>query len=395
MSRNNSSSNLRKDSSTPSLVEFPSLRDRDSTTSTPSSSTVTGASNTPNLPSRNGSPANLLQPKNRRVSSAREAARESSPARNLSSTSLSRLATSVASQSSPAVTQTTTANQPTTQPSQESQSQDQTQSIKDSVQPLSPRPQRPINPNVPHWPTSPRLSLSRSPPPMVRSPSITSPRKSVEPRDMTLPPQMSVVKGRESPGKGYSGDEPRDGQQSYFQHLPAQRPPRTIGSPAPGLETVTESSLPSTPAIGMSQTMSTDSIASRLTQAEERRAKQQAKDAETKARQSESSISSRTTHESESDTGNQSDRKPPSRAPSRALSRRPTVSASSSKAAQDGTGDMRAEIETVVSVPQQINPGSVRLTKKPSQETIRPAKKEKRRPKRAPTGPNAREYIYA
>ncbi|EWC46506.1 hypothetical protein DRE_04229 [Drechslerella stenobrocha 248] len=375
MSRNNSSTNLRRDSATPNnLVDFSHARDKD-----PSGVLNAPTSTTPGIPSRDSSPAIPLSqpPKNRRLSSAREGRREASPspARSISSTSIARLANFTASQSSPALAQmagngAAAANQQVPAVIMEQQ------------QPLSPRPQRPIHPNVPHWPTSPRLSLSRSPPPNARSSSITSPRKPLD-STLTLPPPSMAAKDKESPGRGQSGDESSD-RISYFHHYGTQRPPRPLASPAP-LETVTESSLPSTPAIGMVD----KSIDARLHEAEQRR--QETSSMST--RPSESSISSsRTTtaQESESDTGNMSDRKPPSRAPSRTVSRRPTVTASTAKA-QDASGEVKAEIETVTSIPQQINPaGTVRLTKKASQETIRPVKKEKhrKRQKRAP-GPGA------
>ncbi|KAF3939402.1 hypothetical protein ABW19_dt0210391 [Dactylella cylindrospora] len=361
-SRNNSSSNLRKETSTPnSLVEFPQLRDNSNNPPT---------ATTPGIPSRDSSPAipqsSQAGPINRRVSSAKEVRRElsPSPARSLSSTSIARLATTQASQSPSAVAQTSSGT--TSQPTASSTEQQQ-------QQPLSPRPQRPINPNVPHWPTSPRLSLSRSPPPTVRSPSITSPRRQLD-SNLTLPPPSMAVRDRESPGRGRSGDESGEGS-SYFHHV-THRPPRPIASPAP-LETVTEASLPSTPAVGMGN----KSIDARLTEAEQRRHDTSSMS----TRPSESSISSRTAPESESDTGNLSDRKPPSRAPSRTVSRRPTIKG------QDASGDMRAEIETVTSIPQQqINTGStVRLQRKTSQETIRPPKEKKKKQKRSNPGPNA------
>ncbi|KAF3923486.1 hypothetical protein ABW21_db0208456 [Orbilia brochopaga] len=369
MSKTTSSSNLRRDTSTPnSLTELPQIRDKDATAN------LTGpTSTTPGLPSRDSSPAIPLSqpPKNRRLSSAKETRREGSPSpgRSISSTSIARLAASTASHSSPAIAQTSSNSTTTTS--------QQPPVVNADQQPLSPRPQRPINPNVPHWPTSPRLSLSRSPPPNARPSSVTSPRKLPD-STLTLPPPSMTVRDRESPGRGRSGDEASEGT-SYFHHHTTQRPPRPMASPAP-LETVTESSLPSTPAIGMGD----KSIDARLAEADQRR--QETSSMST--RPSESSIaSSRTTtaQESESDTGNLSDRKPPSRAPSRTVSRRPTVGTSSAKA-QDPSGEVKGEIETVTSIPQQINPaGTVRLTKKASQETIRPSKKEKKkRQKRVP-----------
>ncbi|KAJ6260602.1 hypothetical protein Dda_4828 [Drechslerella dactyloides] len=367
MSRNNSGTNLRRETSTPNnLTELPQVRD-------PSGNIMAPTSTTPGIPSRDSSPAIPLSqpPKNRRLSSAKETRREGSPspARSISSTSIARLAASTASQSSPAIAQTSGNSTATTS--------QQPPVVNAEQQPLSPRPQRPINPNVPHWPTSPRLSLSRSPPPNARPSSVTSPRRPLD-STLTLPPPSMTVRDRESPGRGRSGDEANEGT-SYFHHHTAQRPPRPMASPAP-LETVTESSLPSTPAIGMVD----KSIDARLHEAEQRR--QETSSMST--RPSESSIaSSRTTtaQESESDTGNLSDRKPPSRAPSRTVARRSTGGTSSAKA-QDPSGEVKGEIETVTSIPQQINPaGTVRLAKKASQETIRPPKKEKRkRQKRVP-----------
>ncbi|KAK6542959.1 hypothetical protein TWF694_006895 [Orbilia ellipsospora] len=367
MSRNNSATNLRKETSTPnSLVEFPQMKDKES-----------GASITPGVPSRTSSPAvqqpsQISGPKNRRVSSAQESRKRvasPSPARSISSSSIARLATT-GSQSSPAVAQTTGGVSNTSNGGSQTVNTEQSQ-------PLSPRPQRPINPNVPHWPTSPRLSLSRSPPPNNRSSSITSPRRLLD-SNLTLPPPSMAIRDRGSPGPGRSGDESNEGT-SYFHHT-TSRPPRPLASPAP-LETVTESSLPSTPAIGMGDR----SIDARLMEAEQRR--QETSSMSTRPSDSSIATTRGTAAESESDTGNLSDRKPPSRAPSRTVSRRPTVSNPSAKA-QETSGDVRAEIETVTSIPQQINPaGTVRLTKKASQETIRPAKKEKKKRQKRVTGP--------
>ncbi|KAK6345305.1 hypothetical protein TWF718_007224 [Orbilia javanica] len=356
MSRNSSATNLRKETSTPnSLVEFPQPGERG-----PNANLIAqiSSSSTPGVPSRNSSPiipptSQPTPPKHRRVSAAREARREASPspARSISSTSIARLANSATSQPSPAVAQAPTSGTTTNQ---------QPAMAVDPPQPLSPRPQRPINPNVPHWPTSPRLSLSRSPPPMTRSSSLTSPRRLLD-STLTLPPPSMAVRGRESPGRGPSSDEAHEGSTSYF-HSHGQRPPRPIASPAL-LETVTESSLPSTPAIGMGER----SIDARLLEAEQRRQE----------------TSSMSTH-----TGNHSDRKPPSRAPSRTVSRRPTVT--SNALTQDVSGGLTPEIETVTSIPQQMNPPStVRLSRKASQETIRPAKKEKRKKAKRVSGPSA------
>ncbi|KAF3914959.1 hypothetical protein ABW20_dc0110215 [Dactylellina cionopaga] len=382
MSRNNSGTNLRKETSTPnSLLESAPAKDKDQNVNL-----AAPTSTTPGIPSRDSSPA--IPPsqttttglKNRRVSSAQETRRRPSPspARSISSSSIAKLANPTASQSSPAIAQTSSSSTSNTTQPPAAANTEQSQ-----PQPLSPRPQRPINPNVPHWPTSPRLTLSRSPPPNNRSSSVTSPRRPLD-SSLTLPPPASASmppKDRASPGPGRSGDEINDGP-SYFHHHTTQRPLRPMASPAP-LETVTESSLPSTPAIGMGD----KSIDARLLEAEQRR--QETSSMST--RPSESSISSnRTTTglESESDTGNLSDRKTPSRAPSRAVSRRPTVSNSSAKA-QDTSGDVRAEIETVTSIPQQINPAAtIRLTKKASQETIRPAKKERKKKQKRVPGPN-------
>ncbi|KAK6360538.1 hypothetical protein TWF730_006679 [Orbilia blumenaviensis] len=375
MSRNSSTTNLRKETSTPnSLVEFPQPGDKG-----PNANLIAqNSSSTPGVPSRNSSPvvpptSQPTPPKHRRVSAARENRREASPspARSISSTSIARLANSAASQPSPAIAQAPTSGTTTSQ---------QSAMTTEPPQPLSPRPQRPINPNVPHWPTSPRLSLSRSPPPNNRSSSLTSPRRLLD-SALTLPPPSMAVRGRESPGRGPSGDESLEGSSSYF-HSHGQRPPRPMASPAL-LETVTESSLPSTPAIGMGER----SIDARLQEAEQRRQET----ASMSTRPSESSIAStRTTtaHESESDTGNYSDLKPPSRAPSRAVSRRPTVT--SVPLTQDVSGGLTPEIETVTSIPQQMNPpAAVRLSRKASQETIRPAKKEKRKKAKRVAGPGA------
>ncbi|KAK6528098.1 hypothetical protein TWF281_009351 [Arthrobotrys megalospora] len=374
MSRNNSTTNLRKETSTPnSLVEFPQLGDKG-----PNANLIAQtSSSSPGVPSRNSSPvipptSQATPPKHRRVSAARETRREASPspARSISSTSIARLANSTASQSTSAVAQAPTSGTTTNQ---------QPTMTTEPPQPLSPRPQRPINPNVPHWPTSPRLSLSRSPPPNNRSSSLTSPRRLLD-STLTLPPPSMAVRGRESPGRGPSGEESHEGSSSYF-HSHGQRPPRPIASPAL-LETVTESSLPSTPAIGMGER----SIDARLLEAEQRR--QETSSMSTRPSESSIASSRTTTAESESDTGNLSDRKPAGRAPSRTVSRRPTVT--SAALTQDISGGLTPEIETVTSIPQQMNPpATLRLSKKASQETIRPAKKEKRKKAKRVAGPGA------
>lgn len=274
-----------------------------------------------------------------------KSSREASPVPQL------RPSARTASTSSLARTSVTTSPAPQPTPPSASQA--------DLVQPVSPRPQRPLASQIPHWPTSPRLSLSRSPPPPRTTSPMTSPKRATDASFTSLPSVFVKDEDGKAPAEEPIEERP--------QHLHSgMRTPRHSASPIPMLETVTESSLPSTPAIGLSRTL-TDKI-------------------DALARENEKKEEARlTTQESESESGNKSDDKPPSRAPSRQLARRPTVG-NTSKGQGEPSRNMTAEIETVVSVPQQVNPtGSVKLSKKQSTDTIRPPKKEKKKSKRSLT----------
>lgn len=271
--------------------------------------------------------------------------------------------------------------------------------LRNSQQPdlQQPRPQRPLA-NAPHWPSTSRLGLSRSPP-GSRSPAL-SPHKKNE-HTISVPPLPSIVLRRDK--------EKEVGLEDFGdQNLPSgMKTPRSNASPT--LETVVEGSLPNTPASGTSKTL-TEQVAALAalqsnsnTNAIHEESESEVSVETVKGRSRAASISSSISHslaESESESGYKSgDRKSRAAArvppPSKSFSRRSTVMGS-----DNFSGRMTVETETVTSVPQValgagVLPGGASIRSKKSTDTIRaPKKKEKKVLKRAGGGGNSNRTYF-
>ena len=271
-----------------------------------------------------------------------------------------------------------------------------------------PRPQRPV-PNAPHWPTSSRLAVARTPPPDSRSPALSPLKKTDQSSSAstTIPPSNSLTIPRET----------------SFEELDelgspsGMRTPRSNASPA--LETVVESSLPTTPVLGASRTL-TDQVAALVNRKSNNPPEQPeqpeggkpaAPGGERKQRtgSTASSIAPPSQAESESESGYRSEDRAAhltnnnthatnnSRAPpaSKSFARRPPVMGS-----DNFSRNMTVETETVVSVPQVAVgaggvPGGASIRSQKSTDTIRAPKKEKKKtPKRSGAGgPTNRMYF--
>ncbi|KAH0555855.1 hypothetical protein GP486_006200 [Trichoglossum hirsutum] len=275
----------------------------------------------------------------------------------------------------------------------------------------APRPQRPVG-GMPadsalRWPTSPRL---KSPPPKETSgkSALLSPRKlSLE--QSTFPPGIVVQGSTPAPRSGSTTPTPQPKTNATDTDPEDQTPPSGIRTPARGvsgsgstLETVQESSLPATPAIGPAVIdkmgiLSDDERPEKIT--------------ENPPEEITSKAAKHHVPESGSESGgNKSDGKG-ARAPglnavgigtTRSTTVAPTKPYSTlhprgKPAGEGSTKNMTVETETVSSIPQVAvgggagerggptrseTSGSVR--QKPSTETIRP-KKEKKKARKAPS----------
>lgn len=273
--------------------------------------------------------------------------------------------------------------------------------LRNSQQPdlQQPRPQRPLA-NGPHWPSTSRLGLSRSPPPGSRSPAPSHYKKS-EHTTSAPSPLPSIVLRRDKE-KEVGLEDPED------QNLPpGMKTPRSNTSPA--LETVVEGSLPNTPASGTSKTL-TEQVAALAalqsnssTNAIHEESESEVSVETVKGRSRAASISSSISHslaESESESGYKSGdrtsraapRAPP---PTKSFSRRQSAMGS-----DNFSGRMTVETETVTSVPQValgsgVLPGGASIRSKKSTDTIRaPKKKEKKVLKRAGGGGNSNRTYF-
>ncbi|RPA91580.1 hypothetical protein L873DRAFT_1577205, partial [Choiromyces venosus 120613-1] len=269
-----------------------------------------------------------------------------------------------------------------------------------------PRPHRPLA-NAPHWPPSTRLAVTRTPPPDSRSPGL-SPHKKGDHNNYTtstgVPQSVYLLRDRE----GNLEDFEESGVAS------GMRTPRSNSSPA--LETVVESSLPTTPAISTSKTL-TEQVAALVnrqqhhTILEEPEGEKSGAGGTRKHRTGSiaSSIAPRSQAESESESGykseekaayannNNNNRAPP---PSKAYARRPTVMGS-----DNFSRNMTVETETVSSVPQVAVgaagvPGGASIRSKKSSDTIRAPKKEKKKPMKrsgggGPANPSSKADLFA
>ncbi|PWW77126.1 hypothetical protein C7212DRAFT_357010 [Tuber magnatum] len=269
-----------------------------------------------------------------------------------------------------------------------------------------PRPHRPLA-NAPHWPPSTRLALTRTPPPDSRSPGLSPQKKGDRTNYNTsvgVPQSVHLLRDREG--------NPEDLEESGLAS--GMRTPRSNNSPA--LETVVEGSLPTTPAISTSGTL-TEHMAALVnrqqhsTIPEEPEGEKSGAGGTRKHRASSiaSSIAPRSQAESESESGYRSEEKaayannnnngraPP---PSKPFARRPAVMGS-----DNFSRNMTVETETVISVPQVAMgatgvPGGASIRSKKSSDTIRAPRKEKKKPTKrtgggGPANPSSKADLFA
>lgn len=269
--------------------------------------------------------------------------------------------------------------------------------LRNSQQPdlQQPRPQRSLV-NGPHWPSTSRLGLSRSPPPGSRSPAPSLYKKSEH--ITSVPSPLPFIVLRRDKEKEGGLDDPED------QNLPSgMKTPRSNASPA--LETVVEGSLPNTPASGTSKTL-TEQVAALAalqsnsnTNAIHEESESEVSVETVKGRSRAASISSSISHslaESGSESGSKSEDR------SRATPRAPPPKKTFSRrmGSDNFSGRMTVETEIVTSVPQValgagVLPGGASIRSKKSTDTIRaPKKKEKKVLKRAGGGGNSNRTYF-
>lgn len=264
---------------------------------------------------------------------------------------------------------------------------------------LPPRLQRQSS-NTPQWPNSPRLGPTPKAPP--RSPAL-APRKTTEQVAVPPPPLApSALQLRvETVSKNISGDD-------IDLELPSgMRTPRANNTPA--LETVVESSLPSTPALGTSRILA-QKVAAAQEQAEGRGQNRiiETTDGETTGGESttptvpRSKISSRvgstlgSTIESESESGYEerfgysSPKNATLAGPQRVFTRRPTLV---NTLQQNSDGSRNMETETVPSLGGGPVGTGASIRSKKSSETIRAPRKEKKKRPAAVANPNRESQV--
>jgi len=260
-----------------------------------------------------------------------------------------------------------------------------------------PRFKRPSSSTTPQWPNSPRLGAG--PKPSQRSPAL-SPRKTTE---QVVPPPLAPFALQlrvETVSKNINS-----GDTDLELPPPGMRTPRANSSPV--LETVVESSLPSTPAIGTSRILAQKVAAVEATRNQEKPQGRiiETTDGETTGGESttptvpRSTIGSRvstfgSTVESESESGFASEDRigynNPSAGPSRVFTRRPTL-VNTLQMNPDTSRNMTVETETVTSMIQLGGgPGSVNPSIRPkkSSDTIRAPRKEKKKRPTTMANPN-------
>ena len=261
--------------------------------------------------------------------------------------------------------------------------------------PRSPRFQRSSS-STPQWPNSPRLGAG--PKILQRSPAL-SPRKTTE---QVVPPPLapSALQLRvETVSKNISSDDT-----DFDMPPPGMRTPRANSTPA--LETVLESSLPSTPAIGTSRilTQKVAAVEETRNQGKPQGRIIEATDGETTGGDSitptvpRSAMGSRgstfgSTVESESESGfgyNNPSKDTSSAGPSRVFTRRPTL-VNTLQMNPDTSRNMTVETETVTSMiqlgggPGGVNPS---IRSKKSSDTIKAPRKEKKKRPTTIANPN-------
>lgn len=272
---------------------------------------------------------------------------------------------------------------------------------------LSPRLQR-QSANTSQWSNSPRLGVH--PKVSQRSPAL-SPRKTTE---QVVPPPLAptaIQLSVETVSKNLNSDDT-----DLELPPPGMRTPRVTSTPA--LETVVESSLPSTPAIGTSRILAQKVAAVQATRDQEKSQERiiETTDGETTGGESttptvpRSMMGSRvgsafgSTIESESESGfasedrfgyNSTTRNNTSAGPSRVFTRRPTL-VNTLQMNPDSSRNMTVETETVTSMVQLGGgPGGVipSIRSKKSSDTIRaPRKEKKKRPTNIPN-PNRKLFV--
>ncbi|KAK5029445.1 Vacuolar inheritance and morphology protein [Exophiala sideris] len=236
---------------------------------------------------------------------------------------------------------------------------------------------------TPAWPTSPRL---KSPPSNNSGARASTKRSDSEPTPSNT--SLRRLATASNPDQAAAMQIPEN-QELSFSHSSLRVPARGP-SAAGALETVAESSVPTTPSIGPVQSAHIDSkieVPSLNQRTEVRNEASTAKDGEGSGGDTSSKPSI-----SKGDNGRRSraasNSRPPSELAKRSL---PSLTGAKTKTSTDPPRTMTVETETVASVPQLLGPdrgisgrdgnGSVRT--KPSNETIRP-KKEKKRSSRKP-----------
>ncbi|KAI1612122.1 vacuolar segregation subunit 7-domain-containing protein [Exophiala viscosa] len=243
--------------------------------------------------------------------------------------------------------------------------------------------------NYPVWPTSPRL---KSPPPNKSGARAGTKRSDSEPTPSnTSSRRLATVS---NPDQAAVMQAP-DNQELSFSHSTLRVPARGPSAGA-ALETVTESSVPTTPSIGPVQSALLDSkieVPSLNQRSEVRNEASTTKDGEGSGGDTSSSKPGASTGDNGHRSRAASNSRPPSELAKRSLA---SLTGAKPKTSTDPPRTMTVETETVASVPQLLGPdrgisgrdgnGSVRT--KPSNETIRP-KKEKKRSSRKPASLHA------
>ncbi|EXJ77887.1 hypothetical protein A1O3_09046 [Capronia epimyces CBS 606.96] len=241
--------------------------------------------------------------------------------------------------------------------------------------------------NSPSWPTSPRL---KSPPPSKVGGRSQATKRS-DPEQMQPNTSLKRLATLPNPEQATALHVP-DGQDSTVPPSTLRASGRGPSAGGSALETVAESSVPSTPSIGPVATSPSD----------------QKIDAHSLDQPAEPRPGPPTNKESETSGGDGSSKAPANKVESGRRSRAPSgsrpaselakrsftsLASAKNKLATDPPRTMTVETETVTSIPQLLGPdrgvsgrdgnGSVRT--KPSNETIRPKKEKKRSARKAPS----------
>ncbi|RVX69243.1 hypothetical protein B0A52_07219 [Exophiala mesophila] len=307
------------------------------------------------------------------LSRSRKASQEFSPTRNLN------LAGSLSTvPSAAAVQRALSAQRPILQPNNVDAGPESSRSTE--------RPPR-SGQTSPAWPTSPRL---KSPPPSRATSRLSSAKKpeSEQTQSNTSMKRLATTSNPEQAAAILTTDT-QESQSTNANLRASGRGPSTGGS---ALETVAESSVPSTPSIGpmLNSILDQKIDVSSLDQNSEAPAEVPTRDAEGSGSENVSG-SKAALQKAE----NEKRPRAPSTSRTSELAKRSLTSLSTAKklASTDPPRTMTVETETVTSMPQLLNPdrgvsgrdgnGSVRT--KASTETIRPKKEKKKSSRKAPS----------